>query len=64
MGQRKNTNDAAAKDAQIKLSREECASNTGQRKNTNGAALKDAQIKLSKAGCALSMEQRSNYAAV
>ena len=40
MGQRPN--DAALKDAQIKLSREECASNTEQRSNV--VALKDVKI--------------------
>ena len=37
-------NDVALKDAQIKLSEEECASNMGQRKYANYAVLKDAHI--------------------
>ncbi len=41
--QRLNINDAAVKDAQIKLSREKYASSMGQR--SNNAALMDAQIK-------------------
>jgi hypothetical protein len=44
MGQRSNTNDAASKDAQIKLSKEECALSMEQR--SNNAAMKDAQINL------------------
>ena len=46
MGQRSNSNYAAAKDAQIKLKKEECASGMGQR--SNDAAGTGAQIKLSK----------------
>ena len=42
MEQMSNINDAAVRDVQILLSREECASNMGQR--PNDAALKDAQI--------------------
>ena len=42
MGQRKNTNDAALKDVQIKLRREECALGMGQ--ISNDVAFKDAQI--------------------
>jgi hypothetical protein len=62
MEQRLNTNDAAAKGAQIKLRREECASGMVRRRNY--AAVVDAQIKLSKEECALGMEQKSNNAAV
>ena len=46
MGQRFNTKDALAKDAQIKLRTEECALSMGQRRND--AVVMDAQIKLSK----------------
>jgi len=42
MGQKSNV--AAMKDAQIMLSKEECASGMGQR--SNDAAVKDARIKL------------------
>jgi hypothetical protein len=37
-------NDAALKDVQIKLSREECAGSMGQKLNTNDAAVMDAQM--------------------
>ncbi len=39
-----NVNDAALKDAQDLLKREECVLDMAQRENTNDAALKDAQI--------------------
>ena len=39
-----NTNDAAVKDAQIKLSKEECALGMGQSRNANDAAVMDAPI--------------------
>jgi len=42
MGQRRI--DAAIKDVQIKLRREECALGMVQRSNANDAATKDAQI--------------------
>ena len=48
MGQRSNY--AAAKDAQIKSTAEECASGMGQR--SNYAVAKDAQIKLKMEECA------------
>jgi hypothetical protein len=48
MGQR--LNDAAMKDAQIKPSKEECASSMEQ--NANDAAEKDAQTKSSREECA------------
>jgi hypothetical protein len=48
--------DAAVKDAQIELRREECARGMGQR--SNDAALKDVQIMLNVEDCASSMEQR------
>ena len=38
------SNDAAKKDAQIKLKKEECAKDMVQRLSTNDAAKKDAQI--------------------
>ena len=44
MAQQENTNDAAVKDAQIKLRKEECASGMGQKLNINDAALKVAEI--------------------
>ena len=61
MGQ--SINDAARKDAQIKLSAEECANGMGQKPHY--AARKDAQIKLSAEEYAKSMGQRSRpkYAA-
>ena len=40
------SNDAVAKDARIKLRREECAKGMEHRLNTNGAAVKDAQVLL------------------
>jgi hypothetical protein len=49
MGRRKNTNDAAEKDAQILPSREECAKSMGQREY---AASKVVQIKSSREECA------------
>ena len=56
MGQQ--SNDAASKDVQIKLSKEECAEGMGQR--SNYAALKDVQIKLRGEEYALSMVQMSS----
>ena len=50
MEQRLNTNDAALKDAKIKLSREECARSMERR--SSYAAVKGAQIKLSREDCA------------
>jgi hypothetical protein len=44
MGRKLNTNDAAVKDAQVLLKREESASNMEQYGERNDAALKDAQI--------------------
>jgi len=40
----RKSNNAEAKDAQIKFEREECASSMVQRKNASDAALKGAQI--------------------
>jgi hypothetical protein len=48
MEQRKSINDAAAKDAQVLLRREECALGTEQRRNRNDAAVKDAEVLLCK----------------
>ena len=45
-------NNAAMKDAQIKLKMEECARSMGQRSNAKHAAMKDAQIKLRMEECA------------
>ena len=56
------SNYAAAKDAQIKSPREECASSTVQ--SAKDAAVMDAPIKQSKEVCARSMEQRGNDAAL
>jgi hypothetical protein len=56
------SNDAAVKDVQIKLYKEECALSMGQRGNC--AAVMDAQTMLKKEECALGMEQRSNDAAL
>jgi len=53
MGQ--SANYAAAKDAQIKSTAEECASGMGQR--SNYAVAKDAQIKLKMEECARGMGQ-------
>jgi hypothetical protein len=50
MGQR--SNDVAKRDAQILLSKEECALGMGQRLSPNYAAKRDAQIKLKKEECA------------
>ena len=61
MGQRENTNNAAAKGAQVLLSREEYALNMVQR--SNDAAVKGAQIKFKMEEYEKSMEQRSNDAA-
>ena len=58
MGQRLNTNDAAAMDVQITLKKEECASSMGQ--STNDAAMKDVQVKLRKEECASSMGQHGH----
>ena len=60
MGQ-KYTNDAASKDAQIKLRREEYASGMEQR--SNDAVLRDAKVIFRGEECALNMEQGSNDAA-
>ena len=62
MGHR--SHDAARKDAQIKLKKEEYASIMGQ--STNVAARKDAQIELSMEESASRMGQKSHakYAAV
>jgi hypothetical protein len=57
MGQ--NSNDAAVKDAQTKLRREECAGDMAQR--SKDAALRDVRMGLSKEECAKGMEQRSTY---
>ena len=47
-----NANYAASKDAQIKFSKEECASDTELRTRSSDAALKDAQIMVNKEDCA------------
>ena len=44
--------DAAVKDAQVLLKREECALSMGPRLNTNDAAVKDAQVLLRSEECA------------
>ena len=51
----RKSNDAAVKDAQIKLRKEECALGMGHRSSTNDAARKDAQVKFGKEECALDM---------
>jgi len=56
MGHR--SSDAAVKDAQIKLKKEECALDTEQQRQRRNAALKYAQTSLRKEECALGMEQR------
>ena len=61
MGQKHGQrSDAAVVDAQIKLSREECAKSMEQRLNINDAALKDAQVLFKREECALSMGQKLN----
>ena len=50
MGQKLNTNDAVAKDAQVLLSREECVRNMGQRLNTSDAALNEGCTNQSQRG--------------
>eukprot|EP00984_Skeletonema_dohrnii_P010459 scaffold4065_cov161-Skeletonema_dohrnii-CCMP3373.AAC.4 len=57
-GQRRS---AAAKDAQIKLSMEECA--RGMEQSADYVALRAAQIKSSMEVSALGTEQRSDHAA-
>jgi hypothetical protein len=44
MGQRCHINDAAVRDARIKLKMEVCVSGMGQRLNSNDAAVRDAQM--------------------
>jgi hypothetical protein len=61
MGQRRNSNDAAVKDAQVLLGREECAGSMVQ--SANYATVKDAPIKLRREECVLSMGQSANDAA-
>ena len=56
MVQRKNTNDAASKDAQTSLRREECALSMEQM--SKDAAVKDAPSKLRREECASNMVQR------
>ena len=46
------SNDAAVKDAQIKLGKEECARGMVHRSSKNNAAAKDAQILSSMEECA------------
>jgi hypothetical protein len=55
MWQRSRTNDAAVKDAQIKLRMEECVLSMEQR--SNDAALKDAQRMSYKEECVLGTGQ-------
>jgi len=55
---------AAVKDVQIMLRREEYARGMEQRSSQRNAAAKDVQISASKEECASSMEQRLNVAAV
>ena len=58
MGRKSHANNAARKDAQIKLKKKECAS--GMEHRSNDAARKDAQITLSKEECAgVMVENRS-----
>ena len=62
-GMEQSSSYAEAKDAQIKLSTEECAGDMGHQEGEgNYAAVKDAQNKSSMEECALVMGQRSNYA--
>ena len=58
MEQRKCPNDAAVKDAQVLLSREECVLGMGQKLIKNDAAVKDAQTLLRREECASSMGQK------
>ena len=52
------SNDAAVKDVQSKLRKEEYAPGMVQRSRSNNAAVKDAQIRLRKEECALDMGQK------
>ena len=58
------SNDAAVKDVQIELPKEECALDMEQRSQKRDAALKDAQTKLRWEECAGGMGQRPNRVAV
>ena len=55
------SSDAAVKDAQIKLSAEECASGMGQK--SSDAVMRDARVMSSTEVCALDMGRRGNCAA-
>jgi len=55
------SSDAAVKDAQIKLSAEECASGMGQK--SSDAVMRDARVMSYRGDCASGTGQRRNYAA-
>ena len=57
LGTGQRSNDAAVKDAQTKLSREEYALSMGHHVRGSDAAVKDAQIKLREEDCALGTGQ-------
>ncbi len=57
-----NANDAALKNAQIKLRRAECARSMGQRLHINDAAVMDALVLLKREEYAGGTEQSSNDA--
>eukprot|EP00975_Prorocentrum_lima_P035093 7375109-Prorocentrum_lima.AAC.1 len=61
MGRR--SNDAAGKDVQMWLSKEECVLDMGQRSHANSAAGKNAQIWFKKEECVLGMGHRRRDAA-
>ena len=63
LGMVQKKKDAAVKDAQTILGKEECASGMEQMSSTNDATEKDAQIILSKEECVGGMVQRPNCAA-
>ena len=64
MVQRGQRYDAAVKDVQMQLSREECASGMEQRRSTKDAAMTDVQTKPSAEECALGMGHNTKDAAV
>jgi len=58
------SSDAALKDAQHLLRREECAEGMEQRSRSTHAAVRDVLMVSSKEECALDMGQRGRHAAV
>ena len=64
LGTEQSSSDAATKDVQIVLSKEESALGMEQRGNHTYAAAKDVRIKFRKEECAEGTDQRSSNAAV